>query len=145
MKVRDIMTREPACCAPEASIQEAARLMVEHDCGEIPVLDASGVPIGVLTDRDIVCRSVAGGTNPLELRVADCMSIPCFTVRDDASIDDCCDLLERHQIRRAPVIDDAGRLCGIVSQADIARSAAKRRAAELVRAVSQPTMRAAQV
>jgi CBS domain-containing protein len=143
MKVRDIMTRDPACCTPETSLREAARLMVIHDCGEIPVLDASGVPIGVITDRDIVCRSIANGTNPLELRVADCMTSPCITVTDDVSVSDCCDVLERRQIRRAPVVDASGRPCGIVSQADIARSAAKRQAGELVRAVSQPSTHSA--
>jgi CBS domain-containing protein len=143
MKVRDIMTQNPACCTPETSVREAARLMVVHDCGEIPVLDAGGMPIGVITDRDIVCRAVANGTNPIELCVADCMTTPCVTVGDEMRVSECCDVLERHQIRRAPVVDASGRVCGIVSQADIARSTAKRQAGELVRAVSQPRMSSA--
>lgn len=140
MKVRDIMTRNPACCGPESSLQEAARLMVDHDCGEIPVLDAAGNPLGVITDRDICCRVVAVGQNPLEVKVGDCMSSPCITVKDSDTLSDCLDVLERHQIRRVPVVDDSGRCCAIVSQADIVRYGSRRDAAELVRAVSQPNM-----
>lgn len=59
MQVRHIMTENPACCGPGDTARDAARLMVEHDCGEIPVLDGKGSPIGVVTDRDIACRCVA--------------------------------------------------------------------------------------
>src|SRR6266568_4202653 len=77
MKVRDMMTGDPACCTAETSLPEVARMMVDRDCGEIPVVDntSSKVPIGVVTDRDIVCRTVANGLNPLDLTAADCMSI----------------------------------------------------------------------
>ncbi len=61
MQVREIMTENPACCGPENSVQEAARLMVQNDCGEVPVVDQSGQPVGVITDRDIACRCVAQG------------------------------------------------------------------------------------
>jgi CBS domain-containing protein len=132
------MTRNPACCAADSPLQEAARLMVEHDCGEIPVLDFADRPIGVITDRDIVCRAIALGKNPLDLTVGDCMTSPCVTVPEDMSLSDCCDVLEQNQIRRVPVIDESGRCCGIVSQADVALASTKRTAAELVRAVSQP-------
>ncbi len=138
MRVSEIMTRDPACASQDTSLREVARLMVEHDCGEIPVLDAQRRPIGVITDRDIVCRVVAKGMDASELEVADCMTVPCVTVRADDKIGDCCDVLERHQIRRAPVVDASGACVGIVSQADVARYASKRHAAELVRAVSEP-------
>lgn len=138
MKIKDIMTRNPACCAPDTSLQDAAQMMVQYDCGEIPVLDSAGKPIGAITDRDIACRAVASGLNPLELTVRDCMSSPCITVSEDSTLSDCCDVLERHQIRRAPVVDASGCCVGIVSQADIARCGTRRTAGELVRAVSQP-------
>src|SRR5687768_11839838 len=82
MLVKDVMTPDPACCISETALQEVAQLMVDHDCGEIPVVDSKETnrPIGVITDRDIVCRAVAQGLNPLDLTVADCMTTPCVTV-----------------------------------------------------------------
>ena len=72
MYVRELMSRDPAVCTPETSLSDVARLMVDCDCGEIPVVEAgdSGKPIGVITDRDIACRAVARGLNPLELTAA---------------------------------------------------------------------------
>ena len=94
-------------------------------------------PVGVITDRDITCRTVAEARNPLQMTAADCMTTPCITIHQSASIVDCCHLLEEHQIRRVPVVDDNGRCCGIVSQADIAQKM-DQMAAEVVRQVSQP-------
>ena len=140
MKVKDIMTAEPACCLPETGLQEVAQMMVEHDCGEIPVVDskATRLPLGVITDRDIACRTVARGLNPLDLMVADVMSKPCVTVTPDMSIEECSRVLEGHKIRRVPVVDATGACCGIVSLADIALRAQQGVTAEVVREVSEP-------
>src|SRR5690606_8053549 len=72
MNVKEVMTPQPACCTSDASLQEAANLMVEHDCGCIPVVDGKDTkkPIGMITDRDITTRAVALGKNPLELKVS---------------------------------------------------------------------------
>jgi CBS domain-containing protein len=113
-------------------------MMVEYDCGEIPVLDGSGRPVGTITDRDITCRTVAMGRNPLALSAVDCMSSPVITLTPDMDLDECCDILEAHQIRRAPVVDADGQCCGIVSQADIADRAPVAQVAEVVREVSRP-------
>ena len=141
MQVKDIMTPEPACCTPDTMLERVAAIMVENDCGEIPVVEnaASMRPIGVITDRDITCRTVAKGLNPLTMTVADCMTTPCVTVTPDMSLDECCRILEENQIRRVPVVDDDGACCGIVALADIARHAEKREAAEVVREVSEPS------
>ena len=74
MQVKDIMTADPACCTPETSLQKVAQIMVEHDCGEIPVVGnrQTRIPVGVITDRDIVCRAIAKGLNALELQVTEC-------------------------------------------------------------------------
>jgi CBS domain-containing protein len=140
MNVKDVMTSEPACCMPETSLVEVARMMVECDCGEIPVI-ASGTdrrPIGVITDRDIVIRTLADNINPLEKSAVDCMTTPVVTVTPDCDLSECCDLMETHKIRRVPVVDDRGNLVGIVAQADIALSAGRRATAEVVKEVSQP-------
>ena len=111
MKVEEIMTTEPACCTPEMKLQDVARLMVDNDCGCVPVVDdlESRRPVGVVTDRDITCRTVAEGKNPLELTARDCMTEPCVTVDRDSSIDDCCEVLEENQLRRVAVVDRNGR------------------------------------
>jgi CBS domain-containing protein len=140
MQVKELMTRNPACCTPETSLQKVAEMMVECNCGEIPVVDSltSMRPIGAITDRDITCRTIAKGLNPLHLTAADCMTTPCVTISHDASIDDCCRLMEQNRIRRVPVVDESGRCCGIVSQADLANTM-DRVAGEVLRQVSQPT------
>ena len=141
MKVKEIMSKDPACCTRESSLQDVAILMVEHDCGEIPVVDnmQSKRPVGVVTDRDITVRTIALGKNPLELRARDCMSSPAVTVTPNTGVDDCCTLMEENQLRRVPVVDESGCCCGIVSQADIARNASKIEAGEFVKDVSRKT------
>src|SRR6266536_1385547 len=69
MKVKDMMTPDPACCTADTSLPEVARMMVDKDCGEIAVVEnkSSKIPVGVVTDRDIVCRTVANGLNQLQL------------------------------------------------------------------------------
>jgi CBS domain-containing protein len=141
MNVRDVMTSEPVCTTPDTGLREIAQLMVEHDCGEIPIVDSleSMRPIGVVTDRDITCRVVAVGQNPLELTAADCMSSPVVCVTPDTTLEECCNLMEDSQVRRVPVVDESGRCCGIVSQSDVARKASRSLASDLVREVSEPT------
>jgi len=141
MEVKDIMTPDPACCTPDTTLQRVAELMVENDCGEIPVVEnaASMRPVGVVTDRDITCRAVAKGLNPLTLTASDCMTTPAVTVTPDTSLDECCRVLEENQIRRVPVVDENGSCCGIVALADIAKHAKKRETAEVVREVSEPS------
>jgi CBS domain-containing protein len=134
---RDVMTPDPACCSANATLDEVAKLMVQNDCGEIPILDASDRPIGVITDRDIVCRAVAEGKNPTGHTVESVMSKPVVTVRTDTPIDDVLATMEKHQIRRVPVIDESGCCMGIIAQADLASEAPPQKAAELVREVSR--------
>src|SRR5436190_24386350 len=111
MQVREIMSKDIVCCNPDSPLTEVARLMADHNCGEIPVVEEgdSGKPIGVITDRDITCRTVALGLNPLEMTAKDCMSSPVVTVTSDAVLEDCCHAMEQHQVRRIPVVDEAGR------------------------------------
>jgi CBS domain-containing protein len=140
MRIREIMTSDPVCCVPQTSLPEAARLMLQNDCGAIPVLedDRSRRPIGVVTDRDIACRVVAQTRNPVGMRVRDCMTTPAVTVAADSPIEECCRLLEQKRIRRAVVVDGQGNCCGIVSQADIALAAPAEQTGRVVREVSQP-------
>lgn len=136
MDVRDLMTNDPACCDPDTGLQDVARMMLDNDCGAIPVCD-EGKPVGIVSDRDIAIRAVAEGRNPIEMTASEIMSSPVETVMEDTSIDDLLDLMEDKQIRRVVVVDDEGAVCGIVAQADIAEYASDE-VAEVVQEISEP-------
>ena len=136
---RDVMTPDPAVCTPNMTLDQVARLMVQNDCGEIPVIDRNDCPVGVVTDRDIVCRVVAEGRNPMAHTVEPYMSQPVVTVSADTPIHEVVSTMEKHQIRRVPVVDERGCCTGIISQADIAWTEQPREVAELVREVSRDT------
>lgn len=140
MRVSEIMTRNPVCCLPDARLQEVARIMCGHDVGELPVVDSHETlrPLGVITDRDIVCRSLGQGKNPLEMTARDCMTRTVVSVTPTTSLEDCVRVLEERRIRRVVVVDVKGRCCGIVALADIARSCAAEVTSEVVREVSRP-------
>lgn len=141
MTVKDLMTADPTCCTMETSLEEVARMMVQCDCGEIPVVERQDLRkiVGVVTDRDIVTRAVAKGLNPLMLSAAAVLSTPAVTIKEHDTADEVIRLMETHQIRRVPVVDHNGEICGIVSLADIARQDSKKQTGELVREVSTPS------
>lgn len=140
MKVKEIMTRTPAVCTEDTPLQEIARTMVGKDCGAIPVVRGGNANdlAGIITDRDIVVRSIAEGKDALRMTARECMTAPAIWIREDADLDECTDLMESKKIRRVPVVDAAGALVGIVAQADVARHASRKDAGDLVRDVSTP-------
>lgn len=121
MKVRDIMTANPATCDPETSAEQAARLMEQHDCGALPVVQKdSRRLVGMVTDRDLAIRGLAhgkGGNTP----VRELMTANVATVQEDDDVADVEKVMARQQVRRVPVVDDSGRPVGLVAQADLAR------------------------
>jgi CBS domain-containing protein len=137
MLARDVMTANPVSCAPHTPLDEVARLMLRHDCGEIPVVGASHNVIGVITDRDIVCRIVAQRENPMNHSAEGCMTTPVVTVRTSDTLEGVLSVMEQHQLRRVPVIDEQGGCVGMIAQADLAQTAAPAAVAELVREVSR--------
>ena len=137
--VTSVMTANPACCKAETPLRDVARMMIDNDCGEIPVVDEQGVPVGVVTDRDIAIRVVAEGRDTMGATAADAMSSPVQTVREDSSLKDATQLMEAAKIRRVPVVDQQGKLSGIVSVADIARAGKDHQTVEVVKGVSEPT------
>lgn len=137
---RDIMTPAPQCCTGETTLNDVANLMVEADCGEIPITDASNRLVGVITDRDIVCRVVAKGKDPSAVAASDVMSQPVVCVNEDTTLDDVLAVMEENQIRRVPVVDGGGSCCGIIAQADVALNAREGQVGELVREVSKDSV-----
>ena len=140
MDVKTVMTPDPACCTPQTKLADVAKMMLDNDCGEIPVVadKETRKPVGVITDRDIVIRTLAKGIDPSSKCVGDCMTSPAVTVTPDMTLVECCDVMEKEQIRRVPVVGTDGRLCGIVSLADVAMNAGRRTTAEVVKEVSEP-------
>jgi CBS domain-containing protein len=147
MQVKEIMTGNPTCAKPETPLEEVAQMMTEIDCGEIPVVEnfETNIPVGVVTDRDIVCRAVAKSINPVGLGAYEVMTKPVVTVTPDMSLEDCCNLMEEKRIRRVPVVDAGGAICGIISLADVARNMDKSHSAEVLQEVSEKTAAASNV
>ena len=147
MTILELMTSDPACCTPDTTLREVARMMVEYDCGEIPICDSNtnGHVIGVVTDRDIVCRAVAEGKDMSRTPVSFCMTAPAITASPNMKIEEAIELMEKKMIRRLPVTDDTGCVCGMLSQADIACKGDKDLLVEVVQEVSQPTDEASRV
>jgi CBS domain-containing protein len=131
------MTPSPAVCTPATTLDEVAKLMRQNNCGEIPVIDSAERPVGVVTDRDIVCRVVAEGKNPSAYTAEGCMSQPVVTVPLDAPVADVLSTMEKHRIRRVPVVDEGGACAGIIAQADLAWNERLSDVGELVREVSR--------
>lgn len=138
MDIRSVMTPDPASCQADTPVREVARLMLENDCGLVPVIDASGRPLGTVTDRDVALRVVAEGRDPQQCTARDCMTSPVTSVAIDSSLADAVQRMENDQIRRLLVVDQEGRLRGVVAQADVALSGRDRKTAELLRGVSEP-------
>ena len=139
MLVKEIMSDNPAFCTADTNLQEVAKMMLDNDCGAIPVVeDASHKrPIGIVTDRDITIRTVAKGDNPLTMSAKSVMTKDVFTVTPETSVEDCVNLMEENQVRRILVVDDNGGCTGMVAQADIAIKAKDSEAENMVEEVSK--------
>jgi CBS domain-containing protein len=143
MQVRNMMTSNPACVTPEESARDAARLMKEHDCGLIPVVESrdSRRLVGVITDRDIAVRLVGEGKGA-DTKVADVMSRDPRCASPDTDISEVERIMSERQVRRVPIVDSTGRLEGIVAQADLALSddsgVSDREVARTVERISEP-------
>lgn len=135
--VSTVMTPNPVACKLHTSVRDVAKMMLDNDCGQIPILDDAGAPIGVVTDRDIALRVVALGGDAMTQASA-VMTTPVKTVQLDSDLDECLALMEKAQIRRVPVVDAAGKLVGVVAVADIARACKDQPTAAVIKEVSQP-------
>lgn len=140
-KARDIMTVAPMCASKDTPLGDIAQRMLDARCGCIPIYrdEQSRVLVGVVTDRDIVCRALAKGQNPLELTAGAVMTSPAITVGPDATVGQCSETMERHRIRRLPVVDESSHCIGIVSIADVVDALTQAMTAELIKELSTPT------
>ena len=142
MRVKQIMTPNPARSTPEATAQEVAALMRDNDCGSIPVVanTTSNRLVGTVTDRDLAIRGLAVGKGPDAL-IRELMTPDPVTCVPEDEVEDLRQVMIEHQVRRVPVVDVDGVLVGIVAQADIARedgAASDREVGRIVEAISEP-------
>ena len=137
MKVKDIMTRQPASVPPGATLGEVATLMKQEDCGSIPVVD-DGRLVGIVTDRDIVVRAIAAGKDPRSAKTSDVMSADPVWIGPDEDVRRAQEIMADRQIRRLPVVED-GKLSGLVVLGQIARREHdEERTGEALKEISQP-------
>lgn len=137
----DVMTREPACCEPADSIERIAELMKSEDIGAVPIIESRGNHklVGIVTDRDVVVKVVAGGRSVAGATAADAMTKDPVTCREDADVGEAVARMAERKVRRIPIVDDRGTLKGIIAQADIAtRVQRDKTTGELVEAISEP-------
>jgi CBS domain-containing protein len=121
MKVKSIMTREIASCRPEDSMHAVARLMWDHDCGAVPVVDgATGQLKGIITDRDMCMAALLSNRPPHTIPVSDVMASEVCTCHENDELRTVHATMRDNQIRRLPVVDDEHRLLGLVSLNDLA-------------------------
>jgi CBS domain-containing protein len=111
-------------------------MMMDLDCGSLPICGDDGKLKGMITDRDIVLKCVAAGRDPREMMARELAAGRPHWIEADANVDAAIELMERHQIRRLPVIADH-KLVGIISQGDIARNYSEQRVGELVEHISE--------
>lgn len=117
------MTVEVRACRPDSDLAEAARLMWEHDCGALPVVDGAGKLVGMVTDRDVAMASWLRGRSLREVNVDTCMAAHTYACAPGDSIESVIRVMADHQVRRVPIVDVGGAVRGILSQSDLLRRA----------------------
>lgn len=137
MKVREIMSKDIASLRSDDSIERAAQLMKQYNCGSIPVCTQDKI-IGIVTDRDIAVRSVASGQDVAQQRVSDIMTENIVFANPEMDVNDAARLMSDRQIRRLPIVEN-NSLIGIVALGDISLEPACQESAEdALKSISMP-------
>jgi CBS domain-containing protein len=140
MQLKDVMTHNVECIAPDASLKEAALQMKALDFGSLPVCDQDRL-IGMITDRDIAVRAVAVGMDPNQARVRECMTDQLIYCFEDEDVSDAAQIMEDNQIRRLPILSHDKKLVGIISLGDLAtRVRDDELSGEVLERVSEPVL-----
>ena len=134
--IRNAMTSNPCSIDAGKSVAYAAKMMRDEDVGIAPIVEGDRL-VGVLTDRDIAVRVVAEGLDPERVKVFEVASRDVVTLDPGQDLDEALRLMARHQVRRLPVVEEDGRLVGVVAQADVAEQGDDRRTGEVVEQISR--------
>jgi CBS domain-containing protein len=139
MKIKEIMSRDPACCVLSDSAQVVARILCDRNIGSMPVVadQESRRLVGMITDRDLCCSVVAEGLDPKTTLIEKLIHLPAVACRDGENIETCERLMQEHQVRRIPIVDAEDRVIGIVSQADLALNDRAERVSKTVAEISK--------
>ncbi len=140
-KCRDLMTKDPVFCQASDTAVVAAKLMKKHNIGSLPVIgNLRGKKlVGIVTDRDLAMNVVAGALHPRKVTVDRIMSRPVVTCSPDDRYQKALDLMERHQVKRIPAVDNSGRVVGMISEADVAlRVGDAKKTAEVATSIARP-------
>jgi CBS domain-containing protein len=135
-QIRDLMTENPSAIDADKPVAYAAKMMRDEDVGLAPIVQGDRL-VGTLTDRDIAIRVVAEGRDPESTTVREVASTDLVTIDPEQSLDEALRLMAQHQVRRLPVVEEDGRLVGVLAQADIARQGKDRETGQVVEQISQ--------
>ena len=134
--VREAMTSNPCAIDADKPVAYAAKMMTDEDVGLAPIVEGERL-IGTVTDRDIVTRVIAEGRDPQSTPVREIASTDLVTVDPQQQLDEALGLMARHQVRRLPVVEEDGRLVGVVAQADVAEHAGSADTGRMVEEISE--------
>jgi CBS domain-containing protein len=134
--IREVMTSNPRTIEADKPVADAAKLMRDEDVGLAPVVEGDRL-VGTLTDRDIAIRVVAEGKDPASTTAREVASTEVVTVSPEQDLDEATRLMAQHQVRRVPVVEQDGRLVGVIAQADVARQSDEQQTGELVGHISK--------
>jgi CBS domain-containing protein len=134
--IRDLMTSNPRTVTADSTVAEAARLMRDEDAGIAPIIEGERL-VGVITDRDIAIKVAAEGKDPQSTKVTEIASSNLVTIDPQQELDEALRLMAKHQVRRLPVVEEDGKLVGILAQADVARHADPARTGQVVEEISE--------
>ena len=134
--IKDVMTSDPCTIDADKSVAYAAKMMRDEDVGLAPIVEGDKL-FGMLTDRDIAVRVVAEGRDPDQVTVREVASKQVVTIDPQQDLDEALRIMAKHQVRRLPVVQEDGRLVGVVAQADVARKGDDAETGQLVQEISQ--------
>ena len=126
MAIESYMTKKVMTCSPDDTLDRAAALMWQHDCGCVPVVDAERRVVGMLTDRDICMAAYTQGQPIHQIAIRGVMATDVRAAAPGDSVGAAEELMRDRQVRRVPVVDADGRLVGLLSLSDVARMTSSR-------------------
>jgi CBS domain-containing protein len=123
MKVSELMATNVRTCSPESGLHDVAQVMWEQNCGVVPIVDAVGHPVGILTDRDLAMTAYLRGKPLYDVKAKEVMSIDVHCCKTTDPIDVPRKLMMEHRVKRIPVLNEKGLLAGILTLNDLSRAA----------------------
>ena len=134
--VRDAMTTNPCTIDADKDVAYAAKMMKDENVGVAPIVEGEKL-VGVLTDRDIAVKVVAEGKDPQSTKARDIASKDVITIDPQQDLDEALRMMATHQVRRLPVVEEDGKIVGILAQADVALQSDDAKTGEVVEEISK--------